>query len=84
VRVKTAVDARGPVPVQYVLLGRLATACGLGHQMSLYLPAVAQLHLEQMARCLNPDFQQLVAATQTAVDRADSTDRRNTSILEVE
>jgi hypothetical protein len=38
VRVKTAVDACGPVPVQHVLLGRLGTACGLGHQMSLYLP----------------------------------------------
>lgn len=70
VRVKTAVNARDPVPVQYLLLGRLATACGLGHQMSLYLPATAQLHLEEMARFLNPDLQQLVAATQAAVDSA--------------
>jgi len=70
VRVKAAVDARGPVPVQHVLLGRLATACGLAHQMSLYLPPVARLHLEGAARYLDPDLRALVAATQTAVESA--------------
>lgn len=70
VRVKAAVDARGPVPVQHVLLGRLATACGLSHQMSLYLPPAARLHLEEAARYLDPDLRALVAATQTAVESA--------------
>lgn len=70
VRVKTAVDAHGLVPVQYVLLGRLATACGLAHQMSLYLPPAARLHLEEAARHLDPDLRELVAATQAAVDSA--------------
>ncbi len=70
VRVKAAVDACGPVPVQHVLLGRLATACGLGHQMSLYLPSAARLHLEEAARYLDPDLRALIAATQTAVESA--------------
>lgn len=70
VRVKAAVDARGPVPVQHVLLGRLATACGLDHQMSLYLPPAARLHLEEAASYLDPDLRTLVATTQTAVESA--------------
>ncbi len=70
VRVKAAVDARGPVPVEHVLLGRLASACGLGHQMALYLPPAAQRHLDEGARYLDPGLRALAAATQTAVESA--------------
>ncbi len=70
VRVKAAVDGRSPVPVQHVLLGQLATACGLDHHMSLYLPPAARRHVEEAARYLDPDLRALVAATQTAVESA--------------
>lgn len=61
---------RAVMPVQHVLLGRLATACGLGHQMSLYLPPAARLHLEEAAGYLDTGLRTLVAATQAAVDGA--------------
>ena len=70
VRVKAAVGDGGPVPAEHVLLGRLASACGLGHQMSLYLPAGTRLHLEQAAQYLPPGLQELIACTQAAVDGA--------------
>lgn len=70
VRVKAALGGRGPVAPQHVLLGRLAIACGLGHQLSLYLPPDAERHLEQAARYLDPGLRELIAATQAAVDSA--------------
>ena len=70
VRVKAAVSARGPVPAQHVLLGSLAAACGLGHQLSLYLPSGAERRLEQAARELDPALRELITHTQAAVDSA--------------
>ena len=74
-RVKAAVDARGPVPAEHVLLGRLATACGLSHQISLYLPPGARRHLDEAARYLDPGLRELIATTQTTVDGAVLTQR---------
>jgi len=70
VRVKTALDSARPVTAQHVLLGGLASACGLGHQLSLYLPPDAHQRLAHMIRRLDPGSRELVAATQTAVDSA--------------
>jgi hypothetical protein len=74
-RVKAAVDARSPVPAGYVLLGRLATACGLSHQISLYLPPGARRHLDQAASYLDPGLRELIVTTQTTVDGAVLTQR---------
>jgi hypothetical protein len=74
-RVKAAVDARGAVPAEHVLLGRLATACGLSHQISLYLPPGARRHLDEAARYLDPGLRELIATTQTTVDGAVLTQR---------
>ncbi|HUY51924.1 MAG TPA: GPP34 family phosphoprotein [Streptosporangiaceae bacterium] len=70
VRVKAALSTRGPAAAQPLLLGGLAAACGLGHQLALYLPPGAERHLEQAARYLDPSLQELIAQTQAAVDSA--------------
>lgn len=70
VRVKSALNLREPVAAQQVLLGRLATACGLGHQLSLYLPPDAERRLEHSAQYLDPGLRELIAATQATVDAA--------------
>jgi hypothetical protein len=70
VRAKAALSARGPVAAQPVLLGGLAAACGLGHQLSLYLPPGAGRHLDHAAACLDPGLRELIAQTRAAVDSA--------------
>ncbi len=70
VRVKAALNPRGPAARQDLLLGGLAAACGLGHQLSLYLPPGAGRHLEQAARDLDPGLQELIAQTKAVVDSA--------------
>jgi len=70
VRVKSALSARGPVPVQHVVLGALATGCGLDHQLALYLPPGARDRLREAARQLDGGLRELVTVTQTAVDGA--------------
>lgn len=70
VRVRAAVGARGPVATQHVLLGALATACGLGHHLSLYLPPDAHQRLAHMTRQLEPGLRELITVTQTTVDGA--------------
>jgi hypothetical protein len=70
VRVKAALSARGPVPAQPVLLGGLAAACGLGHQMAMYLPPGTGRRLGHAAGCLDPGLRELIAQTQAAVDSA--------------
>ena len=70
VRVKAALDSARPVPRQHVLLGALAAACGLGHQLALYLPPGALRRLDDAARGLPGDLRELVAQTQSAVDSA--------------
>lgn len=70
VRVKAAAGDGGRVPAEHVLLGRLASACGLGQQMLLYLPPRTRLHLEQAAQYLDPGLRELIACTQAAVDSA--------------
>jgi len=70
VRVKAALSTPDPAAAQHVLLGRLAAACGLAHQLSLYLPSDAGRRLDQAASYLNPGLRELTAATQAAVDSA--------------
>jgi hypothetical protein len=70
VRVKAALCARGPVTAQPVLLGGLAAACGLGHQLSLYLPPGVGHRLDHAAIYLDPGLRELLAQTQAAVDSA--------------
>jgi Golgi phosphoprotein 3 (GPP34) len=70
VRVKAALDSSRPVPDVCVLLGGLASACGLGHQLSLYLPPGTHQRLADLTRRLDPGGRELIAATQAAVDSA--------------
>jgi hypothetical protein len=70
VRVKSALGASGPVAAQNAALGGLAAACGLGHQMAMYLPPNAHRRLEQAARQLDPALRELITHTQAAVDSA--------------
>ena len=70
VRVKSALSARGPVAAQHVVLGALATGCGLDHQLTLYLPPGARDRLRDAARQLDPGLRKLITATQTTVDGA--------------
>jgi len=69
VRVKAALDSARPVP-QPVLLGGLAAACGLGHQLALFLPPGALRRLDDAVRGLPADLRELIAQTQSAVDSA--------------
>jgi len=68
VRVKAVVDGRGLVPAEHVMLGGLATACGLSPQMSRYLPANARPRLEQAADQLHPVLRALISSTREAVE----------------
>ena len=70
VRVKSALSGRGPVAAQHVVLGALATGCGLDHQLTLYLPSGARDRLREAARELDPGPRELITVTQTAVDGA--------------
>jgi hypothetical protein len=70
VRVKSALDGSGPLAAQNAALGGLAAACGLGHQMAMYLPPNAHRRLEQAARQLDPGLRELITQTQAAVDSA--------------
>ena len=70
VRVKSALGPSGPVAAQNAALGGLAAACGLGHQLALYLPPNAHRRLEEAAAQLDPGLRDLIAQTQAAVDSA--------------
>jgi hypothetical protein len=71
VRVKSALGPSGPVAAQNAALGGLAAACGLGHQLALYLPPHAHRRLEEAAvGQLDPGLRELIAQTQAAVDSA--------------
>lgn len=70
VRVKSALGTTGPVDAQNAALGSLAAACGLGHQMALYLPPDTRRRLELAAGQLDPGLRELITATQAAVDSA--------------
>jgi hypothetical protein len=70
VRVKAALSTCDPTAVQNVALGGLATACGLGHQLALYLPPAADRRLGAAVQRLDPAMQELIAQTQVAVDSA--------------
>ena len=70
VRVKSALDSSGPVPVQHVVLGGLAIACGLDHRLALYLPPGTRHRLDQAVQTLHPGLHELIAQTQAAVDSA--------------
>jgi hypothetical protein len=70
VRVKSALGTTGPVDAQNAALGGLAVACGLSHQLALYLPPNARRRLELAAGQLDPGLRELITATQAAVDSA--------------
>jgi hypothetical protein len=69
-RVKSALRSSRQVTAQNAALAGLATACGLGHQMALYLPPGALRRLDDAARHLDPGLRALIAQTQAAVDSA--------------
>jgi hypothetical protein len=70
VRVKAALSSSGPLAAQNAALGGLAIACGLGHQLSLYLPPGAWRRLDLAVWRLEPGLRELIAQTQAAVDSA--------------
>jgi hypothetical protein len=70
VRVKSALRAAGPLSAQNAALGGLATACGLSHQLALYLPPDADRRLQMAVRDLHPWLRELIAQTQATVDAA--------------
>ena len=70
VRVRSVLGASGPVTVQSAVLAGLATACGLGHQLSMYLPPNARRRLDEAAGRLDPGLRDLIAQTRAAVDSA--------------
>ncbi len=69
-RIQATLRGSGPVAAQDAALGGLAAACGLGHQMDLYLPPKAIRRVEAAARHLDPGLRELIAHTQAAVDAA--------------
>jgi hypothetical protein len=70
VRVKSVLSSSQPVTVQSAALAGLATACGLGHQLSLYLPPHARRRLDAAVEELDPGLRDLIAQTRAAVDSA--------------
>ncbi len=70
VRVKSALRTTGPLSAQNAALGGLATACGLGHQLSPWLPPHAERRLQEAVRDLHPWLRELIAQTQATVDAA--------------
>ena len=70
VRVKSVLSSSQPVTVQSAALGGLAAACGLGHQLSLYLPPRARRRLDEAVGQLDPGLRDLIAQTRAAVDSA--------------
>ena len=70
VRVKSVLSSSQPVTVQSAALAGLAAACGLGHQLSLYLPPKARRRLDEAVEELDPALRDLIAQTRAAVDSA--------------
>jgi hypothetical protein len=70
VRVKSVLSSSQPVTVQSAALAGLAAACGLGHQLSLYLPPNARPRLDEAVEELDPGLRDLIAQTRAAVDSA--------------
>ena len=70
VRVRSVLSASQPVAVQSAALAGLATACGLGHQLSMYLPPKAHHRLDEAVGQLDPGLRDLIAQTRAAVDSA--------------
>jgi hypothetical protein len=70
VRVTSALGSSGPVAAQNVTLGGLAAACGLEHQLSIYLPPRAHRRLDEAVGQLDPGLRELIAQTHAAVDSA--------------
>jgi hypothetical protein len=70
VRVKSVLSSSQLVTVQSAALAGLAAACGLGHQLSLYLPPNARRRLDEAVGQLDPELRDLIAQTRAAVDSA--------------
>ena len=70
VRVKSVLSASGPAAADSAVLAGLAAACGLGHQLSLYLPPKARRRLDEAVDQLDPGLRDLIAQTRAAVDSA--------------
>jgi hypothetical protein len=75
VRVKSVMESFQPVSAQNATLAGLATACGLGSRLALYLPADAPRRLEEALTKLAPDLFELIIQTRAAVDSAVLTHR---------
>jgi Golgi phosphoprotein 3 (GPP34) len=70
IRVKSALGSPQPPPASHIVLGGLATACGLGQRLELYLPPGTASRLDQAVGRLHPELRELIAWTQAAVDSA--------------
>ena len=69
IRVKAALRSPGLDPA-HTTLAALATASGLSHQLTRYLPAEADRRLGEAAGWLDPSLRELIGQTQAAVDGA--------------
>lgn len=70
IQVRVALDpARNPATSEVVLSG-LAAATGLGPRILQFGPPGARGRLDEAIRRLHPDFRELIAQTQAAVDTA--------------
>ena len=70
VRVRSVLSSSQPAAAQSAALAGLATACGLGHQLSMYLPPNARPRLDEAVGRLDPGLRDLIAQTRAAVDSA--------------
>ena len=70
VRVEAALSAARPADAQNVALAGLATACGLGSRLGLYLAPGARARIEAATAGLGPGLRELIGATQAAVGAA--------------
>ena len=68
-RICSALDPSHTAAVQGAALAGLATACGLGARLALYLPPGSR-RLEEAADWLDPGLREVITQTQAAVDSA--------------
>jgi len=69
-RLKAALHLDQPGDAQSIALAGLASACGLGPRLALYLPAGARTRTDALVSLLPPELREVIAQTQAAVDAA--------------
>jgi hypothetical protein len=69
-RLNAALELSRPGDGQVVALAGLATACGLGPRLFLYLPPGARARIDALVPVLGPGLGEVIAQAQAAVDAA--------------